>query len=110
MWQRRYREDSVVLGELGLVLLEGPLPRIEVRLPKPLAEAALSAWEDESNEGPLDAESFEQRVQRHHAGTLGLIGLAIETSGRWDGDAMVVALGPELIGAAIDASDYLPTG
>lgn len=84
MWQRQYREDSVVLGEVGRVLAQAGLPSIEVRLPRRLAEAAVRAWQREGNEGPLHPETFEQRVQRHRAGTLGLIGLSIVNGGRWE--------------------------
>ncbi len=70
-WQRQYREDAVVLGELGSVLMQMKLPSIEVRLPRRLGEAAVAAWEREDNDGPLDPETFEQ-VQRHRGGTLAL--------------------------------------
>jgi hypothetical protein len=75
-----------------------------------LAEAAVTAWEREANEGPLDPETFEQRVQRHRAGTLGLIGLSIVNGGRWEDDEVFVELSPDLIGMAVDASDDLPAG
>jgi len=56
----------------------------------------------------LDPETFEQRVQRHRAATLALIGLSIVNGGHWEADEMVVELGPDLIGVAVDASDDLP--
>jgi hypothetical protein len=50
----------------------------------------------------------EQRVQRQHAGTLGLIGLSVVERGRWDRDGVIVLLGADLIGVAIGAADHLP--
>lgn len=105
--QRRYREDARLLAEFGEVLAHADLPTIEVRLPRRLAEQAVAAWERDDNEG-ADPETFEQRVERHRAGTLGLMGLSIINGGRWEADEVVVELGPELIGSALDASDYLP--
>jgi hypothetical protein len=105
--QRRYREDTRLLGELGGVLAHTDLPRIEVRLPRRLAERAVAAWERDDSEG-VDPETFEQRVERHRAGTLGLIGLSIANGGRWEADEVVVELDPTLIGVALDASEYLP--
>jgi hypothetical protein len=107
-WQRQYREDAQQLGELGAALAGAELPRVEVRLPRALAEKALAAWQRDGDEGPLDPETFEQRIQRHRAGTLGLIGLSIENNGRWTDDHVVVELSAELIGAAVEAADDLP--
>jgi hypothetical protein len=107
-WQRQYRQDARLLGELGRVLALTELPRVEVRLPKALAELAVTAWEREDNDGPLDDETHEQRLERHRAGTLALIGLGITERGRWDGDDVIVELGTGLIALAIDASDDLP--
>jgi hypothetical protein len=104
-----YRADAEVLGQLGEVLAQAELPRIEVRLPRLVAESAVAAWEREDGEG-VDPETFEQRVQRHRAGTLALIGLSIVNAGRWEGDEVAVALSPDLIGVAVDAADDLPSG
>jgi hypothetical protein len=106
-WQRQYREDAQQLGELGAALIDAEIPRVEVRVPRALAEKALAAWQRDGDEGPAEPESFEQRIQRHRAGTLGLIGLAIENSGHWTDDYVVVELGADLIGAAVEASDDL---
>jgi hypothetical protein len=81
-----------------------------VRLPRALAEKAVAAWKREGDEGPLDPETFEQRILRYRAGTLGLIWLSISELGRWDGDEVVVELSPDLIGMALDAADDLPPG
>jgi hypothetical protein len=107
-WQRQYRDDAQVLGELGWSLSRAELPAVEVRLPRALGEKAVAAWDREGNEGPLDRENYEQRVLRRRAGTLGLIGLSIVERGRWGVDEVVVPLGPDLIGVAVDAADDLP--
>ncbi len=106
--QRLYRAKARALGELGAILARADLPLVEVRLPSSLAEQAVSAWESGSD-APIDErETYEQRVQRHRAGTLGLIGLSITECGRWHDDEVVVDLSPDLIGVAVDAADDLP--
>lgn len=107
--QRRYREDALVLGEIGWHVVRSELPMVEVRLQRSLAEKAVAAWERDEDAGPLDAEDCEQRTQRHRAATLALIGLSVMNRGTWHGDEVVVPVSPELIGVAIDASDDLPS-
>ena len=80
---------------------------VEIRLPHSLAESAVNAWEREGDVGPGGPETFEQRVQRHRAGTLALIGLAIKERGVPDGDKVVVELTPDLIGVAVEAADEI---
>lgn len=108
-WQRLYRENAVITGQIGRALLGQELPRVTVRLPKALADQAVASWQredyEESNDGP---ETYEQGVVRGWAGTLSLIGLAITESGRLDGDEVVVDLTSEEIGGAVEASDHLP--
>jgi hypothetical protein len=106
--QRQYREDALVLGELGSALFHGELPKVEVRLPRALAEKAVAAWETDDDEGPPDPEDFEQRAQRHRAATLAFIGLSIVNSGRLGAGDVVVELSVDLIGEAASASDDLP--
>jgi hypothetical protein len=106
--QRQFRQEALVLSEIGKHLTAAELPRVEVRIPRALAEKAIAAWEREDDQGPLDPENSEQRVQRHRAATLALIGLSIANEGRWEGDEAIVALSPEFIGIAIDVSDYVP--
>jgi hypothetical protein len=106
--QRLYREEARLLGEIGAVLARADLPLVTVRLPASLAQAALAAWHrDDDNE--LDPESYEQRVVRHRAGALALIGLAVEERGRIEGDEVVVDLYPDVIGSAVEAADDLPS-
>jgi hypothetical protein len=98
-------QEARGLGEIGRRLERLPLPDVEVRLPRVLAEAAARAWGredlDDVNETP------EQRRARHRAGTLALIGLAIKERGRWDGDEVVVPLNAGLVALAVDAADDL---
>src|SRR4051794_36327593 len=105
--QKVYRHDAELLGELGAALVRVELPRVEVSLPKPLAEAAVAAWERDDAE-PLESETFEQRVQRHRAAAFSLIGLEIAERGRPDVDEVVVDLNAHFIADAMNASDDLP--
>jgi hypothetical protein len=106
--QRLYREEARLLAEIGAVLARTELPKVTVRLPSLLARAALTAWQRD-DEGALDPESYEQRVLRHRAASLSLIGLSIEQGSRSEGDEVVVELSPDLIGIALDAADDLPS-
>ena len=83
------------------------LPDVEVRVPRALADKAVAAWERDE-EGSPDPEDSEQRLQRHRAGSLALIGLCIVNDGRSDGDEVVVGLQLGLIGDALYAADALP--
>ncbi|ASO18820.1 hypothetical protein FHR81_001084 [Actinoalloteichus hoggarensis] len=104
--RRRYRRESLALAELGAGLVGTALPRIEVRLPRHSADRAVAAWRSlDRHEGPLGDEDREQRRQRHRAGTLALIGLAVEERGRRVGDEVVVLLDAVLIVLAMEAAD-----
>jgi hypothetical protein len=107
-WQQLCRREAELLGEVGAVLAEADLPNIEIRLPRALAEAALAAWQREYDEGPPAPETYEQRVLRHRAATLSLIGLSIESVGRWSDDYVTVDLHPQSIGEALTAADFRP--
>jgi hypothetical protein len=106
-WASVYRRDAGLLAEIGQVLARGELPRVEVRLPKALARAAVEAWEREGDEKEPEPESLEQRTERQRAGTLALIGLSIQRSGHYEGGEVIVDLSPDLIGLAIGAADSL---
>ncbi len=110
-WQKLYREEALLLGRIGAVFESASIPRIEVRLPRDLAEAAVAAWEREDQlwPGSNATESFEQRVVRSRAASLAMIGLAITTRGRWEDDHVTVALDPVFVGNAMEAADDLPT-
>lgn len=105
-WHAIYRQESGLLGEVGLALRGQDIPEVTVRLPKELAERAVASWTREYEEGGHEVpETPAQRVDRHRAGTLALIGIAIQERGHADGQDVVVALHPEVIGLAMDAAD-----
>ncbi len=101
----RWLQDEEVLGDLGAAL-SLQLTRVEVRIPRPLADAAVHAWQrDDDGDLDLDGETCEQRVVRHRAGALALIGAAVEDRGRLDGADVVVQLDAWLVGDAMHAAD-----
>jgi hypothetical protein len=105
--QVRSREART-LGEIGALLARLQLPEVDVRLPGELARAAVAAWERDDLDDSPGRETPEQRLKRHRAGSLALIGLAIKERGRWQEDEVVVALNAGIVGEAVDAADDLP--
>lgn len=100
-----WASDESTLAEIGAALMKQPT-EIEVHLPRSLASAAVQAWQrDDDEDFDLEGESCEQRVVRHRAGALALIGVAVENGGRDDGDAVVVKLDAWFIGDALNAAD-----
>jgi len=76
---------------------------VSFRLPQALADAAVRAWErDDLDDVP---ETPAQRLARHRAATLALIGVAIKERGVRDGDEIVVPLDAGLIALAMDAAE-----
>jgi hypothetical protein len=106
--QQQFRRDAELLAQLGASLNREDLPDIEVRLPRTLAQAVVAAWE-RADLNDWDTETPEQRAVRLRAAALALIGLAVKERGRQEADTVVVALPPDLIGAALDAADHLPS-
>ncbi|HWD80561.1 MAG TPA: hypothetical protein VG497_16820 [Kribbella sp.] len=104
-----YASESRVLGLIGTTFRAARLPAIRVTVPAALAERAVAAWH-ENDQGPVpEPEHPDDRVRRHRAGTLALIGLTIAERGQRDADGnTVVDLSPELVGVAMDAADELP--
>lgn len=102
--QRQWWEDAQVLGRLGGLLADVPMPVVEVRIPKSLADEAVRAW-SRDDDGPPPYETAQQRVYRHRAADLALIGLAVQTRGRRDGGGVVIDLSADMLVAAIRASD-----
>lgn len=97
--------DESTLAAIGAALAAQPT-EVEIRLPRPLADAAVQAWQREDDgDARLDDESCEQRVVRHRAGSLALIGAAIDDRGRADGDDVVVRLDAWFVGDALNAAD-----
>lgn len=97
--------DESTLADIGAALNQQPT-QVEVRLPRSLAGAAVQAWQ-RNDEDNFDSrgESWDQRVVRHRAGTLALIGAAIEDRGQAEGDDVVVKLDAWFVGDALNAAD-----
>lgn len=102
----RWREDAAILADIGALLFDQETV-VEVRLPRVLAVAAVAAWQREDDQGDFDpgAESCEERIVRHRAGTLALIGAALEDRGRADGDEVIVRLDAWFVGDSLNAAD-----
>jgi len=102
--QRQWWEDAQVLTELGRTVAGTAMPLVEVRIPRNLAEQAVAAW-SRDDEAPDADESPEQRVYRHRAGVLALIGLSIRERGTNVADDVVIDLAADLVAAAVDAAE-----
>jgi hypothetical protein len=100
----QHTNDAGILAKIGAALSPQPTT-VSVRLPEGLAGLALAAWRRETRQGPPGPETPEQRTARHRAGTLALIGLCIENTGRTDGDEVICELDAWYIGAALEAAD-----
>ena len=100
----QYTRDAEFLGKIGAVLFP-QATTLSVRLPEELADLALAAWHRQADQGPLGPETAGQRTARYRAGTLALIGLCVENTGRADGDEIVCELDAWYIGSALDAAD-----
>jgi len=46
MSDETYRGDAAVLGQVGIVLAGIDLPKLQVQLPRLLAEKAIAAWNE----------------------------------------------------------------
>jgi hypothetical protein len=101
-----WRDDAELLAEIGRCLFVQDL-RVSVRLPASLAARALAAWERDDAENEMSGdENQSERAVRHQAGSLALIGLAIEDrSEASGGDSVTVELDAWQIGAALDAAE-----
>ena len=101
VWEAEVR----VLADIGRAVFR-QRTRVSVRLPRQLAELAVAAWKREDHEVELpEGETLEQRTTRLRAGTLALIGLAIEEGGTWDDDGVIVEIDAWHLGGAFDAAD-----
>ncbi|MDG4825833.1 hypothetical protein O7635_28635 [Asanoa sp. WMMD1127] len=99
----RYQRDAAVLATLGKSLLVD-MPRIAVRIPVELADAASAAWSrDELDE--TRGETPEQERLRSLAGDLALVGLAIEERGQRSKAWVNVTLDAAVFASAIRASE-----
>src|SRR5262249_31718438 len=102
--QRQWWEDAQVLAELGRTLAGTAMPVGEGRIPRNPAEQAVTAWRRDDDAPDAD-ESPEQRVYRHRAGVLALIGLSIRERGTNVADDVVVDLAADLVAATVDAAE-----
>ena len=103
--RRRWRDDALVLGEVGAELSEVELPTVRVRLSRALADRAVAAWFRDDVGAELGTETLEQTVIRTRAGALALIGLAISERGARDDEGVTVELSAELVAVALNAAD-----
>ncbi len=99
------QREAELLAEIGRCLHPQNL-RVRVRLPAALAAEAVAGWEREDVDEIVEDETVEQRLVRHQAGALALIGLGITERGIPDGhDAVIVDLDAWQIGDALEAAD-----
>jgi hypothetical protein len=98
----QYSQDAVILGRIGEALFPQDT-KLAVRLPADLAESALSAWHREDSHQTGD-ETPEQRLTRHRAAYLALIGLCIENTGRPDAGEVICELDAWYIGSALETA------
>lgn len=101
---RQYEGEAETLARVGAALASQPTT-LSVRLPAGLAEQALTAWRRDDHGQLADPESLRQTITRRRAGMLALIGLAVEQTGRADGNEIVCDLDAWEIGAALEAAD-----
>lgn len=100
-----WRQDEALLARIGGELAPQHT-EVEVRLPRDLADAAVRAWQrTDDGDTDLEAETCEQRIVRHRAGVLALIGAALADRGREDGGEVVVRLAAWFVGDALNAAD-----
>jgi hypothetical protein len=106
--KKRFAADAQLLAKIGSELGSQNF-RITVRISKDLAVAAQAAWERDEDDlvGP---ETAEEQGARWRAGTLALIGMAVDEVGDFQGDDVVVSLSARDISSALDALEELGPG
>jgi Domain of unknown function (DUF4279) len=100
----RYEDEAATLAAVGAALFPQPTS-LTMRLPRELADRAVTAWHRDDDSGPAKHETPRERTARHRAGTLALIGLAIEQTGKSDGGDVICELDAWHIGDALGAAD-----
>lgn len=100
---QQYLLEADTLAHIGAAIFPQPT-KVRVRLPGNLADLALAAWHRD-DDSPSEPETTEQRVVRHQAGTLALIGLCVEQTGQPDNGEVVCELDSWYIGTALDAAE-----
>ncbi len=102
--QRARRNEAELLAQIGRSLFSQDL-RVRVKLPADLARDASAAWAHDDF-GDTEGESESARRIRHRAGSLALIGLAVDERGvPAEGDQIEVEIDAWQIGSALDAAD-----
>jgi hypothetical protein len=99
-----WAEDAGALYELAQRLLPQS-PKVQVRVPRDVADRAVAAWQRDEESGNLSRETNGQRSSRDDAGTLALIGQAIEETGVEEGADVVFRLDAWILGVALEAAD-----
>ena len=100
-----WAKQTAVLAEIGRELYDANIS-VELELPDRLASLAVDAWRlEDAGDGIADHETGPERTERHSAGSLALIGLAISDRGTPTEYGVSVALDPHLVGLAIKAAD-----
>jgi hypothetical protein len=106
-YYQRLADDSADLIAIGAVLGTQD-PSYSASIPQALAQRAVQAWHRDEPGAPAADETAAQRTLRSHAGTLAMIGFAIDESGYTVGKQVNVALSPDLVAEAIAAADNAP--
>ena len=96
--------DAGTLHELAQEFLPQS-PKVQMWLPRVLADRAVTAWQRVEEPGNLSPETYERRSIRDDAGTLALIGQSIEETGIQDGDDVIFKLDAWILGNALEAAD-----
>lgn len=99
-----WESDAEQLHQLAQVLLP-QTPRVELTVPRTLADRAVAVWQREEHAGDLESETDAQRAVRDEAATLALIGQSIEDSGMENGELVVFKLDAWVLGNALEAAD-----
>lgn len=102
----QWNADNDVLARIGAHLYEIDT-QLPVVLPREMADAAVAAWHRDGTKGDDSLQETDaERTVRQRAGTLALIGAAIERLGRSHTiDTVVVDLDAWFIGLALEAAD-----
>jgi hypothetical protein len=100
----QWRKDEQVLAEIGSAVAP-QVKRVEIRVPRPLADAAAAAWRRNDQASSGESETEEAHRSRRCAASLALIGLSIAERGRVEDDSVVVELDARFIGDALNAAD-----
>jgi hypothetical protein len=105
----QWASDARVLAEIGAALSSQSLS-LPVRIPRAIADKAVSAWERDDSGAALPEETPAQVLARKRAAALALIGLAVKQGGTVNGDEVVVEVDAWNVGTALDAAEDANAG